>query len=165
MQPEFLLEVIRRCRDRRIHTAVDTSGFGDPSAVLRVAALTDLVLFDLKIIDDRRHQAFTGVSNYLILDNLRTLAEWHRSVIVRFPLVPGINDDAENVSALGALVASLGLSRVDVLPYHRAGTAKYQRLNRQYLLDGTQPPSRQEQERVAQALAGCGLSVTLGGSS
>jgi pyruvate formate lyase activating enzyme len=165
MQPEFLFEVIRRCRDRRIHTAIDTSGFGDPSALLRVAAHADLMLFDLKIIDDRRHQAFTGVSNRLILDNLRTLAEWHRHVIVRFPLVPGINDDEENVKALGALAASLGLPRVDVLPYHRAGTAKYHRLNREYLLDGVQPPSRQDQERVARTLAGCGLSVTLGGSS
>jgi pyruvate formate lyase activating enzyme len=165
MQPGFLLEALTRCRERHLHTAVDTSGFGDPAALRRIAGRADLFLFDLKIIDDSRHTALTGAGNGVILENLRALASDRRPVIVRFPLVPGVNDDEANVAALGGLVASLGLSRVDVLPYHRAGTAKYRRLDREYLLGDVQPPSRQDQEDVARALARFGLTVTLGGSS
>lgn len=165
MQPAFLLETLARCRERHLHTAVDTSGFGDPAALGRIAGQADLFLFDLKIMDDTRHAALTGVGTGVILENLRMLASDRRPVIVRFPLVPGVNDDEANVEALGGFVASLGLSRVDVLPYHRAGTAKYRRLNREYRLADVQPPSRQGQEDVARALARFGLTVTLGGSS
>lgn len=165
LQPGFVLDAVSRCHERGIHTAVDTSGYGDPAALLRIAAQTDLFLFDLKLIDDRRHQAFTGVSNRLVLDNLRALAEWHRAVTIRFPLVPGVNDDEDNIRALGAVIASLGLPRVDVLPYHRAGTAKYHRLRREYLLANVPPPSPQNQDTVARTLSGFGLTVTLGGSS
>jgi len=165
MQPEFLIEVIRQCKALGVHAAVDTSGYCGRSDLLRVAELADLVLFDLKILDDRRHLAFTGVSNRLILDNLRALSEWARNVIVRFPLVPGVTDDEANVRSLGALVASLGLRRVDVLPYHRAGIAKYRRLNRAYALEAVQPPSQEARDTVARALGGFGLTVTVGGSS
>ena len=165
LQPGFVLNAARRCHERGIHTAVDTSGYGDPAALLRIAAETDLFLFDLKLVDEGRHQAVTGVSNRLILDNLRALAERHRAVTIRFPLVPGVNDDEDNIRALGAVVVSLGLPRVDVLPYHRAGTAKYHRLNREYPLADVQPPSAEDQDAVARTLGSFGLTVTLGGSS
>jgi len=165
MQPAFLLDAVVCCREHGIHTAIDTSGFGDPAALLRIAAHADLFLFDVKTVDESRHEAFTGVGNRLILDNLRALAARHPAVIVRFPLVPGVNDDDAEVRALGRLVASLGLTRVDVLPYHRAGTAKYHRLNRTYRLDDARPPSVATRERVAQTLEGFGLTVTRGGSS
>ena len=165
MQPDFLVEVLRRCRERRIHTAVDTSGFADPSALLRAGGRRGCDAVRSEDHRRGRHEAFTGVSNRIILENLRALAEWHPRVIIRFPLVPAVNDDEENVRAVGALAASLGLPRIDVLPYHRAGTAKYQRLNRVYLLDGIQPPSREQQDAVVRTLASYGLSVTSGGSS
>jgi pyruvate formate lyase activating enzyme len=165
MQPAFLLDAVARCRARGIRTAVDTSGHGDPAALRQLAARTDLFLFDLKIMDEDRHRALTGVGNLLIHDNLRALAAIHRAVIVRFPLVPGVNDREGDIAALGGFIASLGLPRVDVLPYHRAGLAKYHRLGREYRLAGTQPPSRMDQEAVARALAGFGLTVTVGGSS
>jgi len=165
LQPAFLFDAARRCHERGIHTAVDTSGYGDPAALRRISTETDLFLFDLKLVDEARHQAVTGVSNRLILDNLRALAEEHRAITIRFPLVAGVNDDEENIRALGATVASLGLTRVDVLPYHRAGMAKYRRLNRQYLLADVLPPSAEDQGAVARMLGGFGLTVTLGGSS
>jgi pyruvate formate lyase activating enzyme len=165
MQPAFLSEAVARCRERHIHVAVDTSGYGDQAALLRIAGQADLFLFDVKILDEARHLAFTGVSNRPILDNLRVLAARHQAVIVRFPLVPGVNDDDDNVAALGRLAASLGLPRVDLLPYHRAGTAKYHRLNREYRLADTQPPTRDDQDAVARTLEGFGLTVSRGGSS
>jgi pyruvate formate lyase activating enzyme len=165
MQAAFLLDAVARCRERGLHTAVDTSGYGDQAALLRIADHADLFLFDVKIVDEPRHLTFTGVDNRLILDNLRALAARHPAVVVRFPLVPGVNDDENNVAAVGRFVASLGLPRVDVLPYHRAGTAKYHRLNREYRLDDTRPPTREDQDAVTRTLEGFGLIVTRGGSS
>ncbi len=163
MQPDFLVAVLAECRARRIHTAVDTCGLGAPAALARAAASADLFLFDLKLIDDERHREVTGASNARILANLRQLVSERRDVRIRFPLVPGVNDRPGDVEALGQLVASLGLSRVDVLPYHRAGIAKYERLNTAYLLQDTQPPAPAQVDQVVATLARFGLQVQVGG--
>jgi len=165
MQPVFLLEAARTCRAAGISVAVDTCGQADTRALLDVAGEADLFLFDLKILDDATHRAFTGASNVRILENLERLASVHANVIVRFPLIPGVNADEENVRAMGAFLASLRLTRVDVLPYHRAGLAKYHRLHRPYALDQTEPPSPGLQAHVAQVLESYGLIVRPGGSS
>ncbi len=163
MQPDFLEAALAECRSRRIRTAVDTCGLGDPRALARAAANTDLFLFDVKLIDDERHRQVTGASNARVLDNLRQLAADGRNIRVRFPLVPGINDRPDDVAALGRLVKSLGLRRVDVLPYHRAGIAKYERLNADYLLRDTRPPTPAAIEEAVATLAGFGLQVQVGG--
>jgi pyruvate formate lyase activating enzyme len=165
MQAAFVQEFLEASREVGLHTAIDTSGFGDPDALLRLAGVARLVLFDLKLVDDERHRVFVGTSNRLILDNLARLAARHRDVIIRFPLVPGVNDDEAHVKALGAFVSSLGLGRVDVLPYHRAGISKYHRLGRRYALDSALPPSPELQSHVAGWLRAFGLSVRAGGSS
>jgi pyruvate formate lyase activating enzyme len=165
MQPGFLGDVVEACNASGIHVAVDTCGQVDTAALLTVARSTDLFLFDVKIMDEDRHRAFTGASNERILENLERLATIHPSILVRFPLIPGVNDDDENVLALGAFLASLRLTRVDVLPYHRAGIAKYERLGRPYGLGGTLPPTRDVQDHVSRLLEGCGLIVRPGGSS
>jgi len=165
LQPVFLLEAARACRGAGISVAVDTCGLADTRALLDVARETDLFLFDLKILDDDAHRVFTGASNTRILENLERLASVHPNIIVRFPLIPGVNADEEHVRAMGAFLASLRLTRVDVLPYHRAGLAKYHRLHRPYTLHETEPPSPGLQARVAQVLESYGLIVRPGGSS
>ncbi len=160
-QPAFLEATVNECRARRLHVAVDTSGFGDPAVVERVRP--DLFLFDVKAIDDNLHRSMTGVSNVLILANLGRIARRGQPVVVRFPLVPGVNDDGENVRAVGRLVASLNIGRMDVLPYHRAGTAKYERLGRAYPLPAAEPPTADRIRQVADLLAACGLRVSVGG--
>jgi len=165
MQPAFLGRMVRACRDSGIHVAIDTCGQADTAALLEVARDADLFLFDLKMMDEDRHVAYTGASNALILESLERLAAVHPNVVIRFPLVPGVNDDDENVCATGAYLASLRLTRVDVLPYHRAGLAKYDRLQRPYRLPETQPPAADQQTHVVRLLEGCGLIVRPGGSS
>jgi pyruvate formate lyase activating enzyme len=165
MQPGFLGEMVATCRASGIHTAVDTCGHADTTALLDVARDADLFLFDLKLMDEERHQAYTGASNVRILHNLERLASVHGNVLVRFPLIPGVNDDDRNVREIGAFLASLKLTRIDVLPYHRAGLAKYERLQRPYPLAGTQPPSTDQVEHVVRLLEGCGLIVRPGGAS
>jgi pyruvate formate lyase activating enzyme len=163
MQPDFLDEMLRRCQAVRIHTAVDTCGLADSEALLRISPNTDLFLFDLKLIDEGRHREVTGASNQQILENLRMLAALRGNIRIRFPLIPGITDYPENVRALGRLASSLGLTRVDVLPYHRAGIAKYVRLDSEYKLPDTQPPSSAEVADVVAMLEEHGLRVQVGG--
>jgi pyruvate formate lyase activating enzyme len=163
MQPDFLDEALRRCQAIRIHTAVDTCGLADSEVLLRISPNTDLFLFDLKLMDDLRHREVTGASNQLIIENLKMLARSRGNIRIRFPLIPAINDDPENVRALGALVRSLGITRVDVLPYHRAGIAKYVRLGEEYRLPDTGPPSSGEVAQVVAILEQYQLRVQVGG--
>lgn len=163
MQAEFLVALLDACRRRRIHTAVDTCGMAPADVLHRVADRTDLILFDLKHLDDGPHRRATGSSNGQILANLEALAARRANVIARVPLVPGVNDDADHINRLGRFVADLGLSRIDVLPYHRAGTGKYAALGRGGLSDGAAPPSTDVRTQVVRILAGCGLQAAVGG--
>ena len=165
MQPDFLIALLDRCHAERIHTAVDTSGMAPPETVRAVGRLADLILYDVKLMDDERHRLHTGASNMPILENLALLAAERRPVIVRLPLIPGVNDDDENISATGAFVSSLGLTRVDVLPYHRAGMSKYERLSRAYRLPEVAPPGAGDLERVVRALERFNLTVHPGDPS
>jgi pyruvate formate lyase activating enzyme len=160
-QPAFLAAAVDECHARGVHVTLDTCGFADPAAVERI--WPDLVLFDVKAVDDARHRAITGVSNALILGNLARFARRGQAMIARFPLIPGLNDDDENVLAVGRLVSSLQIARLDVLPYHRAGISKYERMGRPYPLPFTEPPTPAQLQRVVELLTAFRLSVQVGG--
>ena len=100
-----------------IHSAVDTCGAASAHDVDRVADAADLLLYDLKHLDDDHHRRITGSSNREILDNLRRAVRRHAAVRIRFTLVPGVNDDEDHLRRLAGFVSSLGLSEIDVLPY------------------------------------------------
>jgi len=163
-QPLFLEALLRRCRERRIHTAVETCGFAPAQTLLDVARWTDLFLYDLKLMDDARHRSATGQSNRRILENLRLLCARHHGVRVRVPPIAGINDDRANIRALGAFLSELPLSDVDLLPYHTAGVAKYDRLGRPYALDQSAIPSTEAIDMAVETLSRCGLDVQVGGT-
>ncbi|MCP4549870.1 MAG: glycyl-radical enzyme activating protein [bacterium] len=130
-QGDFLLECLRDCRRRGWRTAVDTCGYASPELMLEVAAATDLLLFDLKLLDPQRHLTETGVPGEPILDNLRELDRSEAEVWLRVPLIPGVNSDPADLAALGDFIGSLQrLRRVHLLPFHRLGTDKYTRLGR-----------------------------------
>lgn len=164
MQPEFLTGLLQRCRARSIHTAVDTTGYAPWEILLAISPLTDLFLFDLKIMDDRRHRDFTGVSNERILDNLKALSQCHCAIRIRFPLIPGVNDDSDNVEKLGMFVAALpGVAHIDLLPYQRMGVDKYRRLGKEYLLPAVEPPVQESVDAVVRVLKKYRLDVKIGG--
>lgn len=162
-QPRFLEALLERCRARRIHTAVETCGHAPARTVLAIAKWTDLFLYDLKLMSDVRHRAVTGQSNRRILENLRLLCGRHRDVRVRMPLIAGINDDRANIRAVGAFLSELPVSRVDILPYHTAGIAKYERLDRRSPLDASAVPPADTIAMVVETLSRCGLDVQVGG--
>ena len=121
-QPEFLEALLLACRERRIHTTIETCGAASRENVLRMGELADLILYDLKILDAGRHRVYTGASNRRILENLEALVEAGAQVVVRVPVVPGVNDGEDDVRALCEYLAVAGApSGVVAVPSRRRG--------------------------------------------
>ncbi len=164
LQPEFLAEALAALRARGLRTAVDTSGFAPPAVLERIASLTDLVLFDLKVLDGAKHLETTGVGNALILENLRRLAGGPTPVWIRIPFIPGVNDDEAAIGRTAEFLASLGsIRRVHVLPYHRGGVAKSGRIGREAPLPIFPSPDPARIAAAIAALAGRGFDAVQGG--
>lgn len=159
-QVRFLLELLRRCRGHDIHTAIDTTGCASAADIEAVAALADLFLYDLKIMDAKAHRLHTGTSNRGILDNLRLLDRLGAEVWIRVPFVPGISATPDNVQAtIDFLTLETGFRRVSLLPYHRIGQAKYERLGIEFRMAGVQPPSQQEIAAARRSFEAAGFEV------
>jgi pyruvate formate lyase activating enzyme len=164
MQPGFLLETLERLRAEGVHTALDTCGFAPWGDLLAAAKLSDLVLYDLKLMDEARHREATGQSNRRILDNLQSLSRVHPAIWIRIPVIPGVNDDPANLEATARFLAPLaGVRQVDLLPYHPTGVAKFARLGLAYTLHDTPTPTQQRLESLAAVFRARGLATTLGG--
>jgi len=131
--PEFATSLLRLCKNAGIHTALDTCGYAKWETVKQILHHVDLVLYDLKHMDPVAHQLFTGVSNDVILENVRRICqEMHIPLLARIPVMPGFNDSIENMEATGRFIAAeLGSStEVYLLPYHKLGEVKYHRLEK-----------------------------------
>lgn len=164
MQAAFVTEALRLLRAEGVHTALDTCGHARWTDLRDAAAHADVVLYDLKLMDDARHTAATGVSNAVILDNLRRLSQEHTNIWIRIPVVPGVNDDAANVEATASFVTRLaGVRQVDLLPYHATGEAKFARAGKDYALHGTPAPEAAHLESLTAPFRDRGLLTTVGG--
>jgi pyruvate formate lyase activating enzyme len=164
MQAEFLLEVLAACAREDIHRALDTTGCTDPDTLKRVARLVDLFLFDLKFMDAEKHRRYTGVSNAQILTNLETLARLDSRIIIRIPLIPGINDDDDNIHDTAVFLARLPqIKIVHILPYHDFQKSKYDKFSMNYQARDIQPPSPARVAAIQNQLRGSGLVVEVGG--
>ena len=159
-QPIFLLELLSACRSRAVHIALDTSGFSPWSILEKVHPQIDLFLYDLKMMDSLRHRQWTGVPNEGILSNLRSLSELGSEIVVRIPLVPGINDDERNLRQTGEFLAALPkVPRVELLPYHNLAEGKYTGLGREYTFAEHLPPTSERMEAIAASLHRFGLDL------
>lgn len=136
LQPAFTTALLREAKRRRIHTAMETSGFAPWEAFEKAAEQLDYLLMDVKLWDDSLHQQVTGVSNQLILQNLRRVkACFHALPLrVRTPVIPGINDSEQELCAIAELVHALPNTEYELLKYHRLGLPKYELLRRTYAL-------------------------------
>lgn len=162
-QPVFLCELLRACKERSFHTALDTCGFAPWNVLDDARENVDLFLYDLKLMDDGRHREKTGVSNAPLLKNLWRLSRCGHRIVIRIPIIPGINDDEENVRAIGAFAAELpSLERVDLLSYHRIGRHKYRQLGKVCPMPEVGPPADDRLIEVARWLRGYGLEVNRG---
>ena len=164
VQAQFLRAVLEACRDEEIHTVVDTSGYAPAEAFIGICSIIDLVLFDLKLMDDEMHRRYTGVSNRRILKNLEALSASKTPHRVRFPLIPGITDTDENIRSMAEFLRKLGsVNRIDTLPMHRIANEKYRRLGMQNRMAGKQPPSPEEIGAVKRQFEEYGFTLRIGG--
>ena len=162
-QPDFLSEILDLCRKKEIHATVDTCGFASPDVLERIAEKTDLFLFDLKALDEKKHLMFTGESNRLILENLGRLAAKGKRIVVRLPVVPGVNEDNKNIRETAEFLRSLGnISEISLLPYHKLGRDKYRGLEKKASDDDFAPPSAERLEQIKKDLEDRGFRVNLG---
>src|SRR5215470_7927517 len=152
MQDRFSVKLLTAARAMGIHTALDTNGYYGERLSDAELETADLVLLDLKGWDPERHRRLTGMDIAPTLAFARRLAARKRPVWVRFVLVPGLTDRAEDVAAVAAFAGGLGnVERVDVLPFHQMGRFKWRELGMEYELDQVEPPSAAAVEEVSSA--------------
>jgi pyruvate formate lyase activating enzyme len=158
----FLTECLEACRGRGLHTVLDTCGVAPGEQALAAARSTDLVLYDLKIIDAAKHRHATGRDNRQVLDNLRALSADGVELWIRMPLIPGVNDDRENLDRTGAFVSALPRRHpVHLLPYHGSASAKAARLGT--VGETYRSPGSDELDSAVQRLQSFDLDVVIGG--
>jgi pyruvate formate lyase activating enzyme len=162
-QPEFTLELLKRLKERGIHTALDTTGFGKYEVIEPMLPYTDLFLYDLKHMDSDQHKAATGVGNELILENARKIAQAGAKMQVRIPVIPDFNDSDECIRQIGMFCKSLGnaVDVIQLLPYHNLGVMKYQRIDDSRIVLEADPPPDERIRRLKDMLEDLGLPVTV----
>ncbi|MDL2298560.1 glycyl-radical enzyme activating protein [Synergistaceae bacterium OttesenSCG-928-D05] len=164
MQPGFVLEALDMCGQEGYHRAVDTSGFVSAQVILDAVKVTDLFLYDLKHMDPAAHKLYTGVDNAIILENLALIADAGALINIRFPFMPGLNTDDENVHALGKFVSRLnGITAVNILPYHAVARGKHERWDMEYKLPDLLPPTEHQLRHAAKIIESYGLKTHIGG--
>ena len=159
LQIDFLLELFKRARQKGIHTTLDTSGnpftkkepfFGKFQKLMEY---TDLVLLDIKHIDDGQHKILTGQSNQNILELAEYLSDIGKPVWIRHVLVPGRSDEDAYLIRLHDFIATLkNVEKVEVLPYHTMGVYKWKELGLEYPLEGVEPPTTERVENAKRIL-------------
>jgi pyruvate formate lyase activating enzyme len=162
---EFLITLLENCGKRGIHRAVDTAGNVTEKIILDVAKHTDLFLYDLKMMDSALHKKWTGSSNELILNNLSLLASIGANIIIRIPLIAGINDTVENISQTVQFIAGLAGEKKEVhlLPYHAIAQHKYLKLGKSDDFETLQEPDSETIQRVIEQFESVGIKASVGG--
>ncbi len=166
MQPEFLAEALRECRKSGYHTAIDTSGYFQSEILKQVLPHTNLFLFDIKHLDPVKHLEYTGVSNIMILQNLSKIIKSGNDIMLRIPILPGINDDVVHLNALRDYISGLNsgsIKMINLLPYHRIGSSKYRKLGRDDRMKSFNPPSSERMKELKKFFSSTGIKVKIGG--
>jgi len=169
MQAEFATNILKRCWDKLIHTAIETCAFGAWEDLRSVLTYTNLAFIDIKHSDPLTHKKLTGHSNRQIQENIRKAAayclELKRHLILRFAVVPGMNDSRENLRDIAQFLKGLpGGWELNLLPYHKYGISKYDWLGKEYKLLDVEPPSREQLLEMVQYFESFGILCSLGGA-
>lgn len=164
MQGEFLYKAAKACRERRYHTCIETTGFASWNTISKAAPFINLFLYDFKHMDNEKHLEYTGQRNEQILENFIKLIKTGADIIARFPVIPGYNDDENNIlQMISFLKKNYNKKRIDLLPYHNLGSTKYKSLGIPYELKDLVPPKEEYIENIAQIFINEGFSPRIGG--
>ena len=162
-QPSLTLQLIRKCQENYIHTALDTCGYVTSANGIKALEEADLLLFDIKGMDPEQHYHQTGVSNEVILANLKRLDAMEKSIIIRLPIIPGYTDSEQNMKATAEFLAKLkSVERVDLMPVHEYGKIKYAQIGKEYKLNVQLIPQERQHE-IKAFFERYGLNTQLGG--
>lgn len=164
LQIDFLNELLNKSKNLGISTAIDTTGFTDYKNFERIYNSTDLILYDLKLMDDKLHNKYTGVSNKPIHENLKKLSSLGNKVVLRIPIIPSITDTTQNIAEMIKFISTLKHIRgIDLLPYHKSANSKYERMKEKNKLPDLEPPSDSEMEELRDQFSSLGCPVNIGG--
>lgn len=147
-QPEFTTEILRLCKESKLHTCIETSGFAIESTIRKVLKYCDLVLFDIKETDAKKLLEYTGATLNIVLQNLKIVNDMKIPFVIRLPIIPGINDRNEHFLKVKAIAEGLAFCRgIEIMPYHKLGEYKYQQLGKEYLCRNIVEPSKDDVEK------------------
>jgi pyruvate formate lyase activating enzyme len=170
LQVDFLLQILKECRTENIHTTIDTCGYTDPESLASILPYSDLFLFDLKVIDEEDHIAYTGLSNRSILDNLNFLFSQGKKVILRIPIIPGITDTDKNISGIKHHLSTFvsetippSSLKISLLPYHSTAKNKYTRFHIENKTKDLKDLTKESLLPLKQEFEAEGFSVKIGG--
>ena len=164
LQYGFVRKVAKELKVGHIHVALDTCGNVPWENLQSLMDVVDLVLYDIKLADNEKHARFTGASNEVIKQNAEKLSDAGVAMIIRYPLLPGINDTIEELEEIANFIEELEtVKQVDILPYHKMGVGKYRMLGRAYCLERLKPPDRDQLEQLREIIQAHGFKVTIGG--
>jgi len=163
-QFEFVIQLLEKCQEQFLHTAIETSGFGPWPHLERVLEYVDLVYCDIKHMDPVIHKKLTSQPNDLILGNVRKilLTKKPDEVIIRIPIIPGCNNSEGNVSDSVRFAAELGCEKIELVPYHKLGISKYSQYGMEYKLKNIEPPTKEEMQRFRDIVERFGLKEMTG---
>ena len=163
LQIGFLSKLLSLCQQEGIQTAVDTCGYVPWTSFEKIEKLVDLWLYDIKLIDEKKHYRYTGISNKLILDNLKKLSGKTCDIEIRIPVIPGVNDSPQEFRKIATLLNSFELKKISLLPFHKMGLEKYSRLGLEQPMAEDPTISPAHLEKLQQLLQAKNLQVTIGG--
>lgn len=163
LQPQLVRDIFNKCRLAGIHTCMETSGYAAESALRQVIPFTDYILYDIKHMNPEKHRQYTGKPNDRILSNARVVAESGIETLFRMPLIPGVNDDIENIKETADFLHGLenNSPRIELMPYHRLGKGKYESLDRPYFLSGLLAPELEQIASVKKAFKANGIECLI----
>ena len=165
-QRAFALDILGRARAEGIHTAVETNLASPWQDVAALLPVTDLFLVDVKVMDSAEHERWTGEPNELVLENARRLSREGVPMVVRTPVVPGVNDTVEQIGAVADFIRGFGnLEYYELLPYHPLGTGKYHSLGMEYAMEGVARPEPDVMQALAAAAGDRGIVVRVAGAA
>ena len=160
VQYDFSYEILERCQQEDVHTAIETAANFPWERIVSILPVTDLVMMDIKLMDSNLHRECTGVGNERILANANRLGRVGKPLIVRTPIIPGVNDTEEQVAAVAAFVSELpNLLYYELLPFHPMGRDKYESLDMPFRAEGLEIPPSEQMDRLTQVAESYGIEA------
>jgi pyruvate formate lyase activating enzyme len=164
LQADFSAEILSKIQAAGISTAIETAGFVTFAKIEKVLPYTDLFLYDIKAIDQGTHKKYTGVDNAQILRNVRKLARMGKEIIVRVPLIPGVNDGAEFTKIADFAKSLDTVQELHIMPFHNVGADKYRQMGLHYEMGDVKEDNEEKVEEARIYAESLGLRVSIGGS-